>query len=109
MITRARHIASPARPRGPLPRTPPRLDANRSAAAKSSATGPREAVPLDGRAQRSYPRNPTSDSPAHRARRFGRSIKASDAPHYFLSGRGKPMVSPPSRTDSVQLRRRDRQ
>jgi len=75
---------SPTRQWGPLPRTPPQPKAKLRAAVKSSPTGPRaarrEAVPLDGRAQRSYPNQPPPDSPHPWVRKCGRSIKGSDTP-----------------------------
>jgi hypothetical protein len=85
MITRAHLTAPPTRQRGPLPRTLRKPKAKRSTAVKSSPTGPREArreaVSLDGRAQRSYPNQPRSHSPTYWVRKPGRSIKGSDTPH----------------------------
>ncbi len=68
---------------GSAPRTHSQPQAQPSAAVKSSPTGPRaarrEAVPLDGNAQRSYPNHP---SPASTLRdgliKVGRSIKESE-------------------------------
>jgi hypothetical protein len=59
------------RHRGPLPRTPHCQIAQRRATVKSSPTGPRaarrEAVPLDRRAERSYPgAGRTTDTSNHR-------------------------------------------
>ncbi len=73
--------ASPDRQRGPLPRTLPKPQAKRSAAVKSSPTRPREArreaVSLDGRAQRSYP---YPDTPQRGVEKRDRSIKGSETP-----------------------------
>jgi hypothetical protein len=70
---------------GSAPRTLRKPKAKRSAAVKSSPTGPREArreaVPLDGRAQRSYPNQPRPHHPNHWVRKCGCSIKGSDTPH----------------------------
>ena len=70
---------------GSAPRTLRKSTAKRSAAVKSSPTGPREArreaVPLDGRAQRSYPNHTPAYSPMHWVRKSGRSIKGSETPH----------------------------
>ena len=64
---------------GSAPRTLRKPKAKRSAAVKSSPTGPREArreaVPLDGRAQRSYPNHTPPHSPDDWVRKSGRSIK----------------------------------
>ena len=72
-------IAPATRQRGPLPRTPSQPQAKRSAAVKSRPTGPRaarrEAVPLDGRAQRSYPDHTRPHRPDDWVRKCGRSIK----------------------------------
>ena len=71
--------APPARQRGPLPRTLGQPQAKRSAAVKSSPAGPRaarrEAVPLDGRAKRSYPDNHPPHNPNRWVEKCGRSIK----------------------------------
>jgi hypothetical protein len=75
-------MTPPTRQWGPLPRTPHQPQAKRSAAVKSNPTGPREArreaVPLDGRPKRSYPR---PHSPGTWHRKCSRSIKGSDTPH----------------------------
>ena len=80
----SRLTASPTRQWGPL-RTPHHPQAKRSAAVKSSPTGPRaarrEAVPLDGRAKRSYPQQPTPRSPQPWVEIPRRSIKESETPH----------------------------
>jgi hypothetical protein len=72
-------MTPPTRQWGPLPRTPHQPKAKRSAAVKSSPTGPREArreaVPLDGRAQRSYPNHPARPTPTSWCENSGRSIK----------------------------------
>jgi hypothetical protein len=69
---------------GSAPRTLRKPQAKLRAAVKSSPTGPRaarrEAVPLDGRAQRSYPNQPPPHSPDDWVRKRGRSIKGSDTP-----------------------------
>jgi hypothetical protein len=77
--------ASATRQRGPLPRTLPQPKAKRSVAVKSSPTGPRaarrEAVPLDGRAQRSYPNQPgPASAPSVRLKNAASSIKESETP-----------------------------
>ena len=68
----------PTRQWGPL-RTPHQPQAKLRAAVKSSPTGPRtarrEAVSLDGRAQRSYPTNPARHTPTNWCEKSGRSIK----------------------------------
>jgi len=78
-------MTPPTRQWGPLPRTPHQPKAKLRAAVKSSPTGPREArreaVPLDGRAQRSYPAQPRPHGPEHWVEKVGRSIKGSDTPH----------------------------
>jgi hypothetical protein len=83
--------APATRQRGPLPRTPHQPPAQRSAAVKSSPTGPRaarrEAVSLDGRAQRSYPNQPPPNSPHDWVRKCGRSIKGSDTPQCTANAR----------------------
>ena len=70
---------------GSAPRTLRKPQAKLRAAVKSSPTGPRaarrEAVPLDGRAQRSYPNQPPPHSPDNWVRKRGCSIKGSDTPH----------------------------
>jgi hypothetical protein len=72
---------------GSAPRTLPQPKAKRSAVVKSSPTGPRaarrEAVPLDGRAQRSYPNDPRPyrHLPGIRLIKVGRSIKESETRH----------------------------
>jgi len=80
----SRLTASPTRQWGPL-RTPHHPQAKRSAAVKSSPTGPRaarrEAVPLDSRAKRSYPQQPTPRSPQPWVEIPRRSIKESETPH----------------------------
>jgi hypothetical protein len=78
-------MTSPARQRGPLPRTPPKPQAKLRTAVKSSPTGPREArrqaVPLDGRAQRSYRHPPTGHQhPSIRLINVDGSIKESETP-----------------------------
>ena len=77
-------MTPPTRQWGPLPRTPHQPKAKLRAAVKSSPTGPREArreaVPLDGRAQRSYPAQPRPHGPEHWVEKVGRSIKGSDTP-----------------------------
>jgi len=76
--------ASPTRQRGPLPRTPGQPQAKRSAAVKSSPTGPREArreaVPLDGRAKRSYPNNHPPHTPERWVEKCDRSVANSETP-----------------------------
>ena len=81
-------MTSPAPQRGPLPRTPPKPQAKLRAAVKSSPTGPREArreaVPLDRRAQRSYPTHqPATSTPSIRLINVDRSIKESETPQSF--------------------------
>ena len=80
------HTALPARQRGPLPRTPGKPKVKLRAAVKSSPTGPREArreaVPLDGRAQRSYPNNHPPHSPERWVEKCGRSITKSETPQW---------------------------
>ena len=71
---------------GSAPRTLRKYTAKRSAAVKSSPTGPRAArhaaVPLDGRAERSYPTHPgPASSPGIRLIKPDRSIKESETPH----------------------------
>ena len=70
---------------GSASRTHSKPKAKLHAAVKSSPTGPREArceaVPLDGRAQRSYPNHTPAYSPKHWVRKSGRSIKGSETPH----------------------------
>ena len=70
---------------GSAPRTLRKPKAKRSAAVKSSPTGPREArreaVPLDGGAQRSYPGQPRPHGPEHWVEKVGRSITSSETPH----------------------------
>lgn len=69
---------------GSAPRTLRKPQAKRRAAVKSSPTGPREerreAVPLDGRAPRSYPNHTPPHSPDDWVRKPGRSIKGSETP-----------------------------
>ena len=73
---------------GSAPRTLRKPKAKRHAAVKSSPTGPREArrkaVPLDGRAPRSYPNHTPPHSPDDWVRRPGRSIKGSETPQLRL-------------------------
>ena len=87
-------MTSPTRQWGPLPRTLGKPTAKRTAAVKSSPAGPRaarrEAVPLDGRAQRSYPHQPGPPS-THGVRLINPacSIKDSETLHLravYLSG-----------------------
>jgi len=70
---------------GSAPRTLRKPQAKLRAAVKSSPTGPREArceaVPLDGRAQRSYPNHTRPHGPTPWVRKRDRSIKGSDTPH----------------------------
>jgi hypothetical protein len=70
---------------GSGPQTLRKPQAKLPAAVKSSPTGPREArrqaVPLDGRAQRSYPNHTRPHRPDDWVRKCGRSIKGSDTPH----------------------------
>jgi hypothetical protein len=77
-------MTPPARQRGPLARTPPKHQAKRSAAVKSSPSGPRaaprEAVPLDGRAKQRYPDNHRAPSPQRWVEKAGRSIANSETP-----------------------------
>jgi hypothetical protein len=72
---------------GSAPRTLRKPQAELRAAVKSSPTGPREArreaVPLDGRAQRSYPNHPLAHSPDDWVRKPGRSIKGSETPQHL--------------------------
>jgi hypothetical protein len=69
---------------GSAPRTLRKPKAKLRAAVKSSPTGPREArreaVPLDGRAQRSYPNNHRPHSPKRWVENCGRSITKSETP-----------------------------
>ncbi len=78
-------MTPPTRQRGPLPRTPGKPQATLRATVKSSPTGPREArrdaVPLDSRAQRSYPNHLARRTPTSWCEKSGRSIKGSDIPH----------------------------
>jgi len=71
---------------GSAPRTFRKPKAKRRAAVKSSPTGPREArreaVPLDGRAPRSYPNHTPPHSPDDSVRTPGGSIKGSETPHF---------------------------
>ncbi len=73
------------------PRTLRKPQAKRSAAVKSSPTGSRAArraaVPLDGRAQRSYPNHPApASTPKIRLIKADRSIKESETPNESASG-----------------------
>ena len=79
-------MTPPTRQWGPLPRTPHQPKAKLRAAVKSSPTGPREArreaVPLDGRAQRSYPTHqPATSTLSIRLINVDSSIKESETPH----------------------------
>jgi hypothetical protein len=69
---------------GSAPRTLSKPQAKLRAAVKSSPTGPREArreaVPLDGRAPRSYPNHTPPHRPDDWVRKSGRSIKGSETP-----------------------------
>jgi hypothetical protein len=75
---------------GSAPRTLRKPKAKLRAAVKSSPTGPRaarrEAVPLDGRAQRSYTNHPgPASTPRIRLVNPGRSIKESETPHQVIA------------------------
>src|SRR5207302_9234637 len=98
-------------PAGSAPRTLSKPKAKLRAAVKSSPTGPREArreaVPLDGRAQRSYPNHTPAYSPMHWVRKSGRSIKGSDTPHRAQRGKGSEatLTAPPPALPPCKSRR----
>jgi hypothetical protein len=96
-------MTPPTRQWGP-PRTPPKQQAKRSLAVKGSPTGPREArrqaVPLDGRAQRSYPHNRARRTATDWFENCGRPIKGSDTPH--LLGGDLPQAQRVRRTPTLR-------